>query len=114
MKINYHKCRLLLILLLSVITVKITAKVINNPPFEGRNTCILSITKIERTSKYTKLHFHAHISILKSYVIRLYWLTGKSYYPIRFEGFEANKEIYLPESGQMDFSELCTLRYLKM
>ncbi len=109
MKINYHKCRLLLILLLSVITVKITAKVINNPPFEGRNTCILSITKIERTSKYTKLHFHAqyipHSWIkLRDSVFIEDVATGKSYYPIRFEGFEANKEIYLPESGQMDFS----------
>jgi hypothetical protein len=92
-----------------ICTIRVTAKVIDNSSWGARNTCMLSITKIEKTSKETKLYFHAQST--PHYCIQLRnsafiedITTGKRYYPIRFEGFEANKEVYMPESGKMDFS----------
>lgn len=110
MKTTYHLSKSLFILLFLIIcTVKVTAKVIYNPPFEGRNTCILSITKIEKTSKETKLYFHVHFIPhswiqLRDSVFLADTETGKLFYPIRFEGFDPNKKMYMPESGEMDFS----------
>ncbi|MBP7984170.1 MAG: TlpA family protein disulfide reductase [Bacteroidaceae bacterium] len=110
MKTTYHVSKSFFILLFMVIcTIQVTAKVIENPSFGLRNTCVLSITKIEKTSKETKLYFHAQyiphnwIRLQDSVFIEDI-TTGKRYYPIRFEGFEANKEVYMPESGKMDFS----------
>lgn len=109
MKETYNLNKLLLALLFLVTcTVKVTAKIIDNPTFEGRNTFTLSISKIEKTSKETVLYFHAqfipHEWIqLPDSAFLVDTETDKHFYPIRFEGLDSNRKVYMPESGETDF-----------
>ena len=101
------KTRLFLFLLL--IASMLQAQTIINPSFKARAGSILTITVIERTPEFTKLQVHA--------VFRPHWwiqvakdsyledtATGEKYPLTRSEGIELEKEVYMPDSGEMDFT----------
>ena len=86
----------------------LTAQTIDSPAFKARNGSIRNITRIERTSKCTKVYIHA--------IFRPHWwimedgdsyledaATGKRYSQIGAEGIELKKKIFMPDSGSTDF-----------
>lgn len=94
-----------ILLLLSVI---VSAQTIDNPPFKARSGSISNITRIERTPQSTKVYIHA--------IFRPHWwimesgdnyledaATGKKYKFKSAEGIELKKEVYMPDSGTMDY-----------
>lgn len=100
--------KLILFLLLLFVHVTLSAQVIDNPKFKARAGNIYNIVRIERTDEATRLHIHA--------IFRPHWWikmenntyledaeTGKRYAFTGAEGIELNKEVFMPESGQMDF-----------
>lgn len=100
--------KLILFFLVLIASITASAQVIDNPKFKARAGSIMNITRIERTAEATRLHVHA--------VFRPNWwimlsdntyledaVTGKRYAFTRAEGIEPNKEVFMPESGQMDF-----------
>lgn len=81
---------------------------IMNPTFRARTGSTETITKIERTSKYTKLYVHV--------VFRPNWwimvnketyledvVTGKQFKPIAVEGLNFDEQFYIPQSGEKDY-----------
>lgn len=100
------KITLLYILLL--LSVAVSAQTIDNPPFKARSGSISNITRIERTPQNTKVYIHA--------IFRPRWwimesgdnyledaATGKKYKLESAEGIELKKEVYMPDSGTMDY-----------
>ena len=100
--------QLILFFLVLIASITASAQVIDNPKFKARAGSIMNITRIERTAEATRLHVHA--------IFRPNWwimlsdntyledaVTGKRYAFTRAEGIEPNKEVFMPESGQMDF-----------
>lgn len=86
----------------------LTAQTIDSPAFKARNGSIRNITRIERTSKCTKVYIHA--------IFRPHWwimedgdsyledaATGKRYSQIGAEGIDLKKKIFMPDSGSTDF-----------
>lgn len=86
----------------------LTAQTVDSPVFKARNGSIRNITRIERTSKCTKVYIHA--------IFRPHWwimedgdsyledaATGKRYSQIGAEGIELKKKIFMPDSGSTDF-----------
>ena len=86
----------------------LTAQTIDNPPFKARSGSIGNITRIERTPEGTRVYIHA--------IFRPHWwikeegdsyledaATGKKYQFKSAEGIELNKEVYMPDSGEMDY-----------
>lgn len=86
----------------------LTAQTIDSPTFKARNGSIRNITRIERTSKCTKVYIHA--------IFRPHWwimedgdsyledaATGKRYSQIGAEGIDLKKKIFMPDSGSTDF-----------
>lgn len=96
----------------------LTAQTVDNPPFKARSGSIGNITRIERTPDGTRVYIHA--------IFRPHWwikeegdsyledaATGKKYQFKSAEGIELNKEVYMPDSGEMDyvsFSKPCRKR----
>lgn len=85
------------------------AQTIENPTFKVRSGSITNITRIERTPKNTRVFIHA--------IFRPHWWikesgktylrdvnTGKKYAFQSAEGIELNKEVYMSDSGQMDYT----------
>lgn len=100
--------KLTLFLFVLITSISASAQVIDNPKFKARAGSITTITRIERTAEATRLDIHAVFQ--PNNWIRLNdrtyledVVTGKHYAFVRAEGFEMNKEVYLPETGQMDF-----------
>lgn len=100
--------RKFLLTLLLLVGTMLQAQVVENPTFKARTGSLFTISRIERTAGETRLFIHA--------VFRPNWwvriggncyvqdaATGKRYALKRAEGIELGKEIYMPESGQMDF-----------
>lgn len=98
----------ILFCLLLAISCTVCAQTIDNPPFKARNNSIRTITRIERSAESTRLHIHA--------VFRPKWWiqvssdnyledarTGKRYKLLSAEGFELDKKVFMPESGEKDF-----------
>lgn len=96
---------LYLLLLLSSI---VSAQTIDNPPFKARSGSISNITRIERTPESTKVYIHA--------IFRPHWwimedgdnyledtATGEKYRFKSAEGIELKKEVFMPDSGTMDY-----------
>lgn len=86
----------------------LTAQTVDNPPFKARSGSIGNITRIERTPDGTRVYIHA--------IFRPHWwikeegdsyledaATGKKYQFKSAEGIELNKEVYMPDSGEMDY-----------
>lgn len=86
----------------------ISAQTIDNPSFKARTGSLCTITRIERTPENTRVYIHA--------IFRPHWwikITDKLYLEdattedkyklISLEGIEANKQVYMPDSGEMDF-----------
>ena len=100
--------KLILFFLVLMAMITTSAQVIDNPKFKAREGSLTTITRIERTAEATRLSIHA--VFLPNNWIRLNdrtyledVVTGKHYAFVCAEGFEMNKEVYLPETGQMDF-----------
>ena len=94
-----------ILLLLSGI---VSAQTIDHPPFKARSGSISNITRIERTPENTRVYIHA--------IFRPHWwimedgdtyledaATGKKYLFKSAEGIELKKEVYMPDSGTMDY-----------
>ena len=94
-----------ILLLLSGI---VSAQTIDHPPFKARSGSISNITRIERTPENTRVYIHA--------IFRPHWwimedgdtyledaATGKKYMFKSAEGIELKKEVYMPDSGTMDY-----------
>ena len=94
-----------ILLLLSGI---VSAQTIDHPPFKARSGSISNITRIERTPENTRVYIHA--------IFRPHWwimedgdtyledaATGKKYLFRSAEGIELKKEVYMPDSGTMDY-----------
>ena len=92
--------------ILLVLSGILSAQTIDNPPFKARSGSIGNITRIERTPDGTRVYIHA--------IFRPHWwikeegdsyledaATGKKYQFKSAEGIELNKEVYMPESGEM-------------
>ena len=88
----------------------LTAQTVDSPVFKARNGSIRNITRIERTSKCTKVYIHA--------IFRPHWwimedgdsyledaATGKRYSQIGAEGIELKKKIFMPDCKH---SKKCT------
>lgn len=86
----------------------LSAQTIDNPPFKARSGSISNITRIERTPESTRVYIHA--------IFRPHWWisvdgdeyledarTGKKYLFKSAEGIEIKKEVYMPDSGTMDY-----------
>ena len=86
----------------------LTAQTVDNPPFKARSGSIGNITRIERTPDGTRVYIHA--------IFRPHWwikeegdsyledaATGTTYQFKSAEGIELNKEVYMPDSGEMDY-----------
>lgn len=86
----------------------LSAQTIDNPSFKARTGSISNISRIERTPEYTKIYIHS--------IFRPHWWikvegdgyledanTGKKYTFKSAEGIELNKEVYMPDSGEMDY-----------
>lgn len=81
---------------------------IDYPSYQNRNSDALEISRIVRNDTATILYMDA-------YSRPDYWLrlasglslhgnqTGKNYPIIRSQGFELNKEVYMPASGNITF-----------
>lgn len=87
----------------------LAAQTIENPSFKARTGSVVNITRIERTPEYTRLYIHA--------IFRPHWWikesgnsyledasTGKKYKFLSADGIEINKEVYMPDSGEMDYT----------
>ena len=94
-----------ILLLLSGI---VSAQTIDHPPFKARSGSISNITRIECTPENTRVYIHA--------IFRPHWwimedgdtyledaATGKKYLFKSAEGIELKKEVYMPDSGTMDY-----------
>ena len=94
-----------ILLLLSGI---VSAQTIDHPSFKARSGSISNITRIERTAENTRVYIHA--------IFRPHWwimedgdtyledaATGKKYLFKSAEGIELKKEVYMPDSGTMDY-----------
>lgn len=86
----------------------VSAQTIDNPPFKARSGSISNITRIERTPENTRVYIHA--------IFRPHWwimesgdnyledaATGEKYMFKSAEGIELKKEVYMPDSGTMDY-----------
>mgnify|MGYP000784399597 CR=1 FL=1 len=86
----------------------ISAQTIDHPPFKARSGSISNITRIERTPENTRVYIYA--------IFRPHWwimedgdtyledaATGKKYLFKSAEGIELKKEVYMPDSGTMDY-----------
>ncbi len=86
----------------------LSAQTIDNPSFKARTGSIATITRIERNPGNTRVYVHV--------VYRPHWwisidgddyledtATGKRYMFRSAEGIEVKKEVYLPDSGEMDY-----------
>lgn len=100
--------RIILLSLLFLLSGMLSAQTIDNPSFKARTGSISTITRIERTTEYTRVYIHS--------VFRPHWWikeegdgyledanTGKKYTFKSAEGIELNKEVYMPDSGEMDY-----------
>lgn len=81
-------------------------RIIENPQFDSSNTELFQISKIELPD--TVAIFHVDVYNRPNYWIRISsesMLKGeeKTYQLLKSEGFELDKEIYMPESGDMSF-----------
>ena len=82
---------------------------IDYPIYQNRNSEALEISRIERNDTATILYMDAYSR--PNYWIRLASSlslygnqTGKNYSLIRSQGFELDKEIYMPTSGNVTFT----------
>lgn len=98
----------ILLCMMLMLSGMLTAQTIDNPPFKARSGSIGNITRIERTPEGTRVYIHA--------IFRPHWwikeegdsyledaATGKKYQFKSAEGIELNKEVYMPDSGEMDY-----------
>lgn len=98
-----------LLCILVILSGAASAQIIDNPSFKVRSGSITNITRIERTPKETRLSIHA--------IFRPHWWikesgksflqdvkTGEKYAFLKAEGIELSKEVYMPDSGQMDYT----------
>lgn len=98
-----------LICILLMLSGMLTAQTIENPSFKARTGSITNITRIERTPEYTRLYIHA--------IFRPHWwikedgdsyledaATGAKYKFLSADGIELHKEVYMPDSGEMDYT----------
>lgn len=98
----------ILLCTLCMLSGMLSAQVIDNPSFKARTGSIHNITRIERTPESTRVYTHV--------IFRPHWWinvegdeyledadTGKKYLFKSAEGIEINKEVYMPDSGEMDY-----------
>ena len=98
----------ILLCMMLMLSGMLTAQTVDNPPFKARSGSIGNITRIERTPDGTRVYIHA--------IFRPHWwikeegdsyledaATGKKYQFKSAEGIELNKEVYMPDSGEMDY-----------
>lgn len=99
----------ILLCILTVLSTITLAQTIDHPTFKVRSGSITNITRIERTPKNTRVFIHA--------IFRPHWWikesgktylkdvnTGEKYAFQSAEGIELNKEVYMSDSGQMDYT----------
>lgn len=100
--------RTTLLCILLLISGIVCAQTIDNPPFKARSGSISNITRIERMPESTRVYIHA--------IFRPHWwimesgdnyledaATGEKYMFKSAEGIELKKEVYMPDSGTMDY-----------
>ena len=98
----------ILLCMMLMLSGMLTAQTVDNPAFKARSGSIGNITRIERTPDGTRVYIHA--------IFRPHWwikeegdsyledaATGKKYQFKSAEGIELNKEVYMPDSGEMDY-----------
>jgi len=103
-----HTFLLITLLLLISISLSGQDKIIEKPQTESTNTKHLFINKLEIKDSETILYCDAYH--LPNYWVKIESAThlkgksGKIYKLVRSEGFELDKEVYMPESGTMPFT----------
>lgn len=85
--------------------------VFDNPDFECRKSAVATVKRIERCDTATRLDFHAeyrpHFWIkLDSTACLSDPLTGNKYQVLGTVGIEFNKEYWMPDEGEVDFSAI--------
>lgn len=119
------KAAILLCCMTFLLSGVLSSQTIDNPSFKARTGSITNITRIERTPESTKVYVHA--------IFRPHWwikesgdnyledaATGKRYSFKSAEGIELGKEVYMPDSGTMDYvllfeplpTEVRTIHYI--